>query len=174
MGIIKKQIPVKLIVGFIFQDGRPLNEAKKYLVAKFGPIDHATGIFPFTLTDYYEKEFGKDLKRNFISFHKLILPDKLPEIKILTNRIEENLAGGQKRSINIDPGYVDMSKLVLATTKDYSHRIYLAKGIFAEITLRYQEKQFKPWEWTYPDYKTKDYLDFFNKARNIYANQIRK
>lgn len=163
--------PVKLIIGFIFNDENILNRAKFYLERRFGKIDFESQNLSFIYTDYYEKEFGKDLLRKFISFKKLIAPDKLAEIKIFTNKIEQKLSKGIKRKINIDPGYLNLSKLVLATTKDYVHRIYLKKGIYAEVTLFYQDKMFRPWQWTYPDYRTSEYLAIFNRTRDIYAQQ---
>ena len=84
------------------------------------------------------------------------------------------MAKGISRIINIDPGYLDLSKLILASTKDYKHRIYLTKGIYAEVTLFYQDKTFCPWEWTYPDYKTGEYIEIFNRIRQIYAEQIKE
>lgn len=127
----------------------------------------------FDYTDYYNEEFGSPLKRQFISFKKLINPDELAGIKVATNRLEKKLSHNSSRIINIDPGYLDMAKLVLATTKDYKHRIYLSKGIYAEVTLRYENKTFQPWEWSYPDYRTAQYLAIFNQIRQIYSSQIR-
>jgi len=98
---------------------------------------------------------------------------RLFKIKINTNIIEEKLSKHGLRIINIDPGYLDMAKLILASTKDYKHRIYLDKGIYAEITLFYQNKNFTPWEWTYPDYKSSDYIAIFNHIRALYAEQIK-
>lgn len=138
----------------------------------FGAIDFSSGIIPFKYTDYYEGEFGKGLSRAFVCFSKLIAPEKLSAIKLFTNALEQKFSRDSRRLINIDPGYVDMAKLVLATTKDYAHRIYLGRGIFAEITLRFKEKSFVPPEWTYPDYKTADYIGIFNRIRGLYAAQI--
>jgi len=116
---------------------------------------------------------GEDLKKIFISFKKPILPQDLAKIKIGTNKIENRLSFDKKRTINIDPGYLELSKLVFATTKDFKHRIYLSHGIFAEVTLFYDNKTFKAWEWTYPDYKSQEYINIFNKIREIYARQIK-
>lgn len=167
MGTIKKERPVKLIVGFIFGQESPLNKAKTYLERRFGRIDFESQAIPFTHTDYYENEFGKNLKRRFVSFKKLISPTDLAKIKIITNRIEKRLSRGTHRLINIDPGYLDLAKLILASTKDYKHRLYLGEGIWAEVTLFYQNKTFKPWEWTYPDYKTAEYIAIFNQIREL-------
>jgi hypothetical protein len=173
MGRIYKPHPVKLIIGFIFKGPENYLKANSILTKTFGRIDFESPLIPFKYTDYYEKEVGQGLQRKFVSFHKLISPDKLAQIKILTNSIEDNLSANSRRSINIDPGYLDMAKLLLASTKDYAHRIYLNKGIFAEITLFYQGRTFRPWEWTYPDYRTEEYIDVFNKIRDIYAKQVK-
>ncbi len=172
MGLIRKPQTVKLIIGFIFQDESILTQTERRLKKHFGPIDYESPILPFTQTDYYQKEFGNDLKRKFISFKKLVLPSRIAQIKNLTNRLEERSSQDRKRRINIDPGYLDMAKLVLASTKDYKHRIYLDHGIFAEITLYYQKNSFKSWEWTYRDYATEEYIAIFNTIRERYAGQI--
>lgn len=173
MGKIKPHPRVKLIAGFIFQESSVFNKAKLLLEKKFGKIDFQTDPIQFTYTAYYEKEFGAGLKRAFISFDKLIRPEELAKIKIFTNRIEEKLARPPNRAINIDPGYLDLAKLVLASTKDFRHRIYVGGGIFAEITLFYQGKTFRPGELTYPDYRTEGYISTFNKIREIYAGQVK-
>lgn len=194
MGRIKKQKPVspvrnffipserksisngvKLIVGFIFKEEEVFNKAKGFLERLFGKIDFESQTLAFKHTDYYTPEFGSNLKRKFISFRKLALPPRLPKIKISTNRIEAKLSqGAASRLINIDPGYLDLSKLILVSTKDYKHRIYLNEGIYAEVTLFYQKKSFRFWEWTYPDYKTPEYIAIFNQIREIYAQQIKE
>lgn len=173
MGKIHKPSSVKLITGFIFKDEEPFNLACRLLERKFGKIDFESQSLAFIHTSYYEKELGKDLKRKFVSFKKLIPPQKLCSIKLFTNNIEAKLSKQGLRRVNIDPGYLDLSKLILASTKDFKHRIYLAKGIFAEVTLYFQGKSFKAWEWTYPDYKGQDYIEIFNSIRNIYAGQIK-
>lgn len=172
MAKIKRPQRVKLIIGFIFQQEEILENTKAILERRFGRIDFESELLSFTHTDYYETEFGKDLKRKFISFKRLISGHHLARIKIITHKIEERLSKDSRRLINIDPGYLDLGKLILATTKDYKHHIYLNQGIYAEVTLFYQDKTFKPWEWTYPDYKTPDYITIFNKIREIYVKQI--
>lgn len=181
MGEIKQRSPVKLIIGFIlsrpkafFKEDAVFAKAKDTLQRRFGKIDFESRELPFLYTDYYERELGKNLRRKFVSFKKLIPADALARIKIATNRLEQKLSLNNRRLINIDPGYLDLSKLVLATTKDYNHRIYLSAGIYAEITLFFQNKTFNPWQWTYPDYQTKSYIDIFNQIRGIYSRQINR
>jgi hypothetical protein len=178
LGITVKQKPVKLITGFIFNQKRLLRQAEKILTRKFGRIDFESPIFDFSChTDYYEKEFGRNLKRKFVSFEKLINPRDLAKIKVMTNRIELDLTrktrkSGPARRVNIDPGYLELAQVILATTKDFTHRIYLEKGIFAEVTLFYRQGSYQAWEWTYPDYRTSQYIRTFNQIRQIYSRQI--
>jgi hypothetical protein len=155
---------------------RLFEEATSVLQERFGPVDLKSHIIPFDFTDYYREEMGEGLKRIFISFRQLILPEEIVEIKLHTNRIEEKFLypGTRNRMINLDPGYIAAGKLVLATTKDHAHRVYLGKGIFAEATLRFFKGSFRPWEWTYPDYRTDEYIRIFNRIRRIYMQQIRE
>ncbi len=163
---------MKLIIGLIYRDSHEYLAVKPFLLRAFGPIDYESPELDFNHTAYYEREFGSGLKRRFVAFLRLISPDSLAAIKVRTNRLEKRRARLGKRRINIDPGYVDLAKLVLASTKDFCHRIYLSKGIFAEITLVYKKGGFTAWEWTYPDYRTPAYLDIFNHIRHAYAQQI--
>ena len=176
MGAVKSHRPVKLIVGMISNDPELIMKVEKQLEWRFGKIDFRTALLDFSYTDYYAPEMGQNLKRQFISFRKLVNPELLPKIKHFTNKLELGLSrerGKPSRRINVDPGYVTEAKLVLATTKDNAHRIYLGGGIFAEITLRYMDRSFLPWEWTYRDYQTREYVDIFNEIRNIYLHQAK-
>jgi len=172
MGKRRKPRPVKLICGLIFKEEDSYLKAKESLRRHFGSIDYESKAVDFDYTDYYEKEFGKDLKRSFLSFKKPVPPSKLAEIKIATNRIESRLSREGCRLVNIDPGYLDLAKLILASTKDFSHRIYLRHGIYAETTLIYQDGKFKDLAWTYPDYKTPAYQEIFQEIRNLYSGQF--
>jgi hypothetical protein len=175
MAEISRPSPVKLVVGAIFASEGVLVKAKSRLKKRFGPIDFESRIVPFNYTDYYQKEMGRNLKRQFFSFQGLISPKELAQIKRYANRLEKNLScskGSLGRRINLDPGYVTDAKLVLATCKNYSHRIYLDQGIFAEVTLQFHDDTFKPWPWTYPDYRSREYIQNFNAIREIYLRQL--
>jgi hypothetical protein len=147
-------------------------KAKKMLNRSFGGIDYESGTLNFQFTDYYTNEMGDNLKRKFLSFGRLACLDDIYRVKLRTNTMEARLSMSGKRTVNIDPGYLDLSKLVLFTTKDYSHRIHIKKGIYAESTLFFRDKTYNAWPWTYPDYKTTTYLDIFHSIRQIYKNQI--
>ena len=173
MGKVCKQPLVKLVAGFIGSDEELFARAEKALSSRFGEIDFHSAVLPFGFTDYYEEELGRDLRRKFIGFKRLISAAALADIKVFTNRLEQKLSPQGKRRINIDPGYLTQAKLVLASTKDFSHRILLNKGIFAEVTLIYSKNSFQPLDWTYPDYRTPDYLEIFRRLRQIYQTQLK-
>lgn len=176
MGVTKQHKLVKLIVGMISNDPALLLKVEAVLQRAFGPIDFRTSLLDFAYTNYYEPEMGGNLKRQVVSFRRLINPDDLPKIKLYTNKLESKFSISKKtpsRRINIDPGYLTEAKLILATTKDHQHRIYLNRGIYAEVTLRFVDKTYLPWEWTYRDYQSKEYIDIFNEIRKIYMQRIR-
>ncbi|HHT9107917.1 MAG TPA: DUF4416 family protein, partial [Candidatus Wunengus sp. YC64] len=142
MGQISKPKPVNLIAGVLTSIPELLEQIDKILEKHFGLIDLRSDVLPFTFTDYYNEEMGKGILRQFYSFEKLIMPDELAAIKVQTNLLEESITTSKKysveRPINIDPGYINESRLILASTKDFSHRIYLRDGIYAEVTLNYR------------------------------------
>ncbi|MQY58678.1 MAG: DUF4416 family protein [Clostridia bacterium] len=175
MGKVKEPLPVKLVVGMISGEESLFEQAEKKLTQKFGLVDFTSSLLPFNCTDYYKKKMQINLKRKFISFTSLIDPARIVEIKLFTNQLEENFfcPHSKQRRLNLDPGYITLAKLVLATSKNFQHRIYLGKGIYAEITLRYKRgKGFTCWEWTYPDYRSKEYIEIFNHLREIYCHQV--
>jgi hypothetical protein len=172
MGKIREPPPVKLIVSMFTGDETLLAVARGALVNRFGPIDYQSELLPFHHTDYYAREFGPGLVRQIVAFAELIPLQQLAEIKRATNELELTWAVDGKRRVNLDPGYVSLGKLVLATTKDYSHRIYLGQGIYAEVTLKYEHGRFQAWPWTYPDYASARYLEIFGEIRRMYADQL--
>lgn len=172
MGKLQKVLPVKLFAGLIADSNENIENALKRLKGFFGPVDAESRAVPFDFTEYYAQEMGINLLRKWVSFQKLINPETLSKIKLKTNRIEERLSLDGKRKVNIDPGYINQSKVVLASTKDFSHRIYLSKKIYAEITLIYKQKEFTSLPWTYPDYKSKAAQEFLNRAREIFSKQL--
>ncbi len=162
---------VKLIASVFSQEPELLHKTSAMLEKIFGKIDFRSPVMDFTHTDYYDDEMGSGLKRIFVSFEKAVRPESAYKAKLKTNILEKKLMINEKRRVNIDPGYLDMSKLVLFSTKDYTHRIPMPRGIFAEVTLFYQDKRYNPWPWTYPDYKTKKYGEIFESIRNIYRGE---
>ena len=176
MGSIRPPKPVKLLIGLLSGDRDLMSRACQLLSKQFGQIDHWSEHWPFEQTEYYSDELGEHIERRFVAFSQLIHPDAIAEIKRQTNDIEtricEDLAlRTDRRLVNLDPGYVALSKLVLATTKDYAHRIYLRRGIYAEATLRFHDGGWHTWPWTYPDYASKEYQDFFVTVREQLKKQ---
>ncbi|OPX29402.1 MAG: hypothetical protein B1H08_04040 [Candidatus Omnitrophica bacterium 4484_171] len=172
--MITRHLPqkAKLICGFIYRTEEFYEKTIRILRKLFGPLDYETAAFLFKFTKYYNEEMGGPLYRRFVSFENLVASESFVKIKLRCINIERNLSFKSRRKINIDPGYIDLAKLVLFTTKDFSHRIHMGKGIYAEVTLRYIKGGFKDLDWTYPDYRTDEYKQFFIDIRNIYKNQI--
>ncbi len=162
----------KLFIGLIANSEEFTGRAEEALAKKFGEIDFKTAKMPFSHTDYYNS-IGKNLFRVFISFRKLIKREEIVKIKLYTNRLEKKLSGKEKRRINIDPGYLTLSNVYLATCKEFFHRAYLTEGVYLENEYRYVAKRFEPWDWTYPDYRKQEYLEFFYRVRKIYAEQLK-
>lgn len=168
--------PVKLFVGLLSGDADLLRRTRQLLARHFGEIDLASEIWPFDQTDYYEPEMGSRLQRCFLSFEELIDPGGLPGVKLETNALEEKIAEDClaleiSRPVNIDPGYVSLAKLVLATTKDRAHRLYLGSGIYGEVTLQYTQGNWQSQPWTYPDYRQREYHEFFVRVRDKLREQ---
>ena len=157
-----------LFVGTFFTKENYYTEAQALLERRFGEIVMETPLMKWDFSSHrYRKEMGEPLYRRFMFFKGLIEQDAIASIKLATNSIEDTLAVNGKRTINLDPGYLTPAKLVLASTKDYSHRIYLRDGIYAEITLIFQHGGFLPHINTYRDYQDEKYLKFFMAARNL-------
>jgi len=170
--------PAKLIVGALSGFPHAFEAARERLVERFGPVDIESEPIPFTFTDYYREQMGPGLLRKFFAFAELIDPASLPDVKIWTNRLEGELgpriSAAVPRPVNLDPGYITPAKLVLASAKDFSHRVYLRDGIYAEVTLHYERGgTFRSYPWTFPDYAScPDYHRFLLQARDACLRQL--
>ncbi len=177
--------PVKLFIGMLSREIFLFDEIKERLKEIFGPVDLESPVWEWAYTDYYSEEMGSGLKRQFLFFQELINPEAISDIKIKTNELERKYLypstsplskGGQRgvgrRRINLDPGYLDSAKVVLVSTKDFSHRIYLGGGIYGEVTLIYSGKTYQILPYTYPDFRTQEYFDIFKKAREMYKTEV--
>jgi len=138
----------------------------------FGPIDLESPLLDFVHSDYYKEEMGPGLKRKFLSFEKLFDLKGVYKVKLRTNLIEKKFSADGKRKVNIDPGYLTAARVVLASTKDFAHRLYLGRGIYGEVTLLYQRKDFQALPWTYPDYRSEACRQFFRELRSVYMAQL--
>lgn len=174
MGEIRETKPVLYFASLIYQSEEAYKMATVRLIELLGEIEDITEEMSFTHTKYYAKEMGENLKRRFLLFKSLKKRDELSEIKIKTNQIEQNLSDHGKRRVNIDPGYITLENLILATTKGYTHRIYIGQGIYADLTLIFKDGTFKPLEWTYPDYSSEPIIAIFNKWRRLLKERLRE
>lgn len=170
---IQIPLPVKFVAAVIYSSEKVYAQAKKVLQRKYGDIDYESLALEFKFTEYYAKEMGCPLFRRFISFRRLIPADRFAGIKRFCIKIEKKFAESNKRRINIDPGYLNEAKFVLTTTKDFFHRIYLGKGVFAEVTLYYRDKNYCDFGTTYPDYRSPQYKSILIAIRSIYRQQIK-
>jgi len=170
---LQPPLPVKFICTFIYSNENIYEKTKEILEKKFSKIDSESYRIDFNFTDYYYPEMSKPLYRRFISFEKLYNPEKFIKIKLFCVKLEKKFAVNEKRIINIDPGYLNEAKLVLTTTKDFSHRIYLGRGVFAEVTLNFCNGKFCDLPTTFPDYRTQGYKDIFSRIRKNYQKAIK-
>jgi hypothetical protein len=148
-------------------------QAMARLISQFGECDFRSSPFPFTITDYYDREMGSPIYRIFISFYALVSPGEMADIKIITNEIEYELAVDGARTVNLDPGYMDYDKVVLASAKYNGQKVYLDKGIWADLTLRYEKSGFVPYPWSFPDFKSHIYDEVFLQIRRLYKKKRR-
>jgi uncharacterized protein DUF4416 len=167
----------KLIVGVLSVLRDREDEVINTLSEEFGKVDYKSENLPFTYTSYYDREMGPNIERFFLSFEKLISPEKISDVKIHTNYLErffsiQEAGKGAMRKVNFDPGLLNLSHLILASSKDNVHRIPLKEGIYGEVTLAYKEGTFEPFPWTYIDYKSPEYTNIFSEIREIYKKDI--
>ncbi len=176
MGEVKNPDLVNLVM-FIFAPSVEywIEALKEELETRFGPIDYVSPALDFEkYTFYYSEEMGYGIKGKLVSFERLIHPSQLPDIKLTTNEIEEKYSVEGKRRVNIDPGYIHHTQFVLASTKAWGNRIYLSKGIYAEVTLIYYRGKFVHFEFTYPNYREEEYKKELEKIRKLYMRKRRK
>ena len=170
----KEPEPVKLFHGILYSDEQKLQLAKEKLQESFGPIDYTSSRYNFEVTGYYVAEMGAPIFREFISHQKMIHPKELANIKIVTNEIEESLENSGKRKVNIDSGYMDVCKVVLASAKYNGQKIYLDHGIYADLTLYYEKGNFYHYPWSFPDFRSGEYNRAFQMIHERYKVQHKK
>jgi len=162
---------VKLFVVTLHREQEALAGAMALLQERWGFTDFVSEDFPFDFTNYYEAEMGKDLARRIYSFERLITPDQLVDAKLFTNEVEDKYNGETGRRVNLDPGYIDNFKLVLASAKFGGQKIYLRNGIYADMTLVMFKGKWESFNWGFPDFKSRRYDDALCKIRDIYKRQ---
>lgn len=176
MADVRPLPPSLLVVAAFSRHPEALAWAEDQLAARYGPLALRGPDFSFHHTRYYEKEMGAQLRKRLLAFTQMVPADVLPDVKLFTNNLETRLAQEktfpEPRPLNLDPGLLQLGKFLLATTKDKDHRVYLRDGIFAEVTLRYQDGAYQPWPWTYADYREPEVLRFLNQARAFYKGLL--
>ncbi len=172
MGHLRFVQQVKPIFGLIATSQTALDKAIEAITTRWGTIDEKTVPIPFTFSKYYNREMGDGLLRQWLSLEQLILPDALAPMKHMTNEMEDSFRINSKRSVNIDPGYLGLSKLVLASTKDFSHRIYIGNQIYEETTLLFRANKFWALPWSYADYQTELSIKFLTESRDRLLQQL--
>ena len=174
MAVPTQPVPVKLFIAALYRDTGPLQRARKKLTSAFGPTDYVSPAYPFAHAGYYAEEMGEPLHRRFFSFRELIDPGAIVACKLRTNEIEAELSEAGKRTVNLDAGYLDYGKVVLASMKFHNQKIYLAEGVYADMNLLYEKDRFKPFEWTFPDFRSGTYDRALLHIRSLYKADMRR
>ena len=180
MGRVCPPEEASLFMGILAKEEAVFRKARSLLEERWGSISLEWGPHPFSqYTDYYHPEMGKPLQRYFLGFERLIPPDLLASVKRETQRLEEEFLQREgepsgRRSANIDPGLLQLPRVILASTKDHAHRLYLGDGIYGELTLLYEGGEWKALPWTYPDYRSKGYHSFFSRLREFHRRALRR
>jgi hypothetical protein len=172
MGTLKPFAPEKLVIGVLSSLPSSWEDVFSDLERLFGPSDYRSAGIPFTFTRYYDAEMGVPIERRFYSCRDLVDPERLADVKLRTNALEDGYRQAARRRVNLDPGLLSLSRVALATTKEAAHRIPLRRGIYAEVTLIFEKGGFRPLPWTYPDYRTDRYREIFREIRALYKAAI--
>lgn len=170
---VKEPQAVKYFIGALYSDKTLLEKATNECERQIGEIDLRSEAFLFDKTSYYEKEMGSAIYRMVLSFETLRSPGELANLKVLCNRIEDEFAVEGSRKVNLDIGYMDFHKLVLASAKYNGQKIYLDQGIYADTTLIFESGAFIPLENTFPDFKSGRYNAMLMDIRNKYKDQLK-
>ena len=158
----------------MYAPAAPVDELYTLLDKEFGRAPQQLGPIPFTFTAYYQKEMGPGLHKRYLVFEQAFRREDLAAVKLRTNEWEQQFAHAHGRTVNIDPGYLSSDKLVLASTKDFYHRIHLSDGIYAEVTLHYRAGRYRHFSWTYADYQAPELQTMLAAARAEIVRQSRR
>jgi hypothetical protein len=173
VGTARPHVPEKLVIALLVAEPGLVEPVRSAVEAGIGEVDYVSPPLEFDFTHYYEAEMGAGLKRLFLSIAELVDPSRLAELKATTDAMEARFAVGGRRRVNLDPGMLSQSRFILASTKDSSHRVPLDHGYFAEVTLVYEHGQFRPVEWTYPDFASTPYRMILQEIRTRYVASLR-
>ncbi|MEW6721467.1 MAG: DUF4416 family protein [Thermodesulfobacteriota bacterium] len=165
MSIRSVPASARLLISAIYREERDLEAAIRRIEEKVGAVRPAGPAFPFDRTDYYAAEMGSPLFRRFLRAEEPVPRDALPDIKIALERIEVDLSIGDRRTVNLDPGLITPENFILATGKNFTHRVYLRDGVFADLTLVFRKGEYRPLPWTYPDYASDEIRRLLRELR---------
>ncbi len=160
--------PAKLVASLIYRDEARFSEACRLFAERLGSVERVSDPFPFDFTEYYAREMGAPLARRFVVAAEPIARDALARVKEAAEGIENALAVEGRRTVNVDPGLLTEENFVLATGKNYSHRVYIRDGVFADLTLVYERGGYRALPWTYPDYASDAVRGFLADVRRAY------
>jgi hypothetical protein len=150
-----------------------LPEIESELVRAFGEIALKSPAYAFDSSDYYREEMGEGLRRCWYCFDALWRAEELPQARATTGRIESTFSVGAKREVNLDPGYLDLGKLVLASWKEAPDKIYMGDGVWAHTCLRFGDGRFRAPDHSFPDFRDGRFDDFMLEARALYKSRLR-
>jgi hypothetical protein len=175
---LKPPVPAKYFAAVMVQGPVRHAEVETRLLQRWGPIEHCSAIYDFSrFSTYYDGEMGGQVWKYFVTFRPLLPPDSLVEVKLFVEELQEAFAltgaGGRRRTVNLDPGYLTGWNVVLSTVKNRAHRIYLGQGTYAEVALLFRAGKFQTLPWTYPDYADPEVLGFFGRVRSDYLGQLK-
>lgn len=173
MSQLKPPVPVKPVAAIFSADREGLAAAARRLEGLVGRLDYVSGEFVFDQTEYYRAEMGWPLLKRFFAAERLMDPAELVELKVRSVELEQDFAPTGRRQVNVDPGYISAERLVLATGKNSIHRIYLGRGVWADLTLIFERGEFRPLPWTYPDYATAEVRRTMKEIRKKYLDQLK-
>lgn len=174
MGRVASFTPRSLVMGVLLENEGLLDTVVTRLETQYGPVLNQSPLTLFTYTDYYDREMGTKPHRCYLQFRTLVDPARLSTIKIETNALEDLFRNDTGRRVNLDPGLLSLENLILATTKNRSHRIPLCDGIYAEVTLQYESHAFQAFRWTYADYNSEEVKKLFSRWRSVYHEQLKQ
>jgi hypothetical protein len=167
-------LPVKYLIAVLFHQSEAMVKVRSELVSRWGPIDYEGADHRFDVTDYYEPEMGTPLFRRLLAFENLYPPTLIVEMKLQCNDLETALSHDEKRIVNLDAGYLDHNKYLLASAKEAGQKIYLYRGIYADLSGRYKAGKYQPFEWSFPDFKDGRYDKELCAIRSLYMKQVKR
>jgi len=176
MSLLQEPGRGNLTISIMYRDEKLLEEVKDLLLKAYGEIDMESPHYKFSdISEYYDKEMGDGVYKVIYSFKNLIKREFVREVKLFAVELEQRYSIGSERQINLDPGLLTSENFLLTTGKNFSHRIYLGEGVFAEITLMFtKDNKIKELEWTYRDYLYEPAKSFLLKIRENFKFKLKQ